>query len=189
LNDLNFENNLESTRSSRLALAVHRTLYYRWSMLYTLVSEKAAVMKQGNPAAGVGYVDKTRERFAGNMTAILGWCKSQNVRCVVVREIAHAPPQVFLRDSLTLQQAQDSLSNGTRDAFGAPYAAPLTLYRYAELAASLKAMCAAHGVPFLDVRPAIFEALQQGKKLMLDYGHLTPVGNDILAREIAKQIE
>jgi lysophospholipase L1-like esterase len=189
LNDLNFENSLEETKPSALALAIHRTLYYRWSMLYTLVSEKAAVMSQGNPAAGVGYVDKSKEHFTENMTAILGWCKAQKVRCVIVREMVNAVPSIFVRDSVSLKEAQDSLSNGTRDKHGAEYAAPLTVYRYAELAKALKALTAAHGVPFLDVRPAMSEALNEGKKLMFDYGHLTPLGNDILAREVAKQIQ
>jgi lysophospholipase L1-like esterase len=188
LNDLNFENSLEETKPSALALAIHRTLYYRWSMLYTLVSEKVSVMMQGNPAAGIGYVDKSKERYADNMTAILDWCTSQHVRCVVVREMVNATPALFLRDSLSLKEAQDSLSGGSRDAWGAPYAPPLTLYRYVELAKSLKALCAARGVPFLDVRPAAFEALRQGRQLMIDYGHLTPAGNDLLAREIAAHL-
>ena len=188
LNDLNFETGLEQKKTSELALAIHRTLYYRWSMLYTLVSEKAAVMTQGNPAAGIGYVDKSLEHFTQNMTAVLNWCKAQKVQCVIVREMVHSVPSLFLRDSVTVKEAQDSLSGGTRDKSGSTYAAPLTLHRYSELAKTLKSLSASYGVPFLDVRPAMFEALEEGKKLMFDYGHLTPVGNDILAREIAKHI-
>jgi lysophospholipase L1-like esterase len=189
LNDVNFENNLEKKSTSALALAVHQRLYYRWSMLYTLVSEKASVMMQGNPAVGIGYVDKTSEHFASNMGAIMRWCKSRNVRCVAVREMVHAAPALYLRDSLTLKEAQDSVSTTPRDASGAAYAPPLTLYRYVQLAASFKALSAANGVPFLDLRPAMFEAIKQGKKLMYDYGHLTAAANDILGREIARHIE
>lgn len=189
LNDLNFENSLETTKTRSLAVKLNGLLYYRWSMLYTLVVEKVSVMMQGNPVPLIGQTDRSKEHFESNMTSLVRWCKSQSVKCVVVREMVNSAPAVFLSDSLTLREAQDSFSSVSRDPSAAEYAQPLTLYRFVELMKSFKALCVTYGVPFIDVRPAMREALQKGEKLMYDYGHLTPMGNDILGREIAAHLD
>lgn len=188
VNDLNFERNQEKVKGRSLAVAVHGFLYYRWSMLYTLLVEKASVMTQGNPVPMVDQVDRSKEHFVDNMTAVLQWCQSHGVKCVVVRQMVHSVPSVLLKDSLSLQEAQDSLRNGTIDAMGGRYAPALTLSRHVELMNLFKTLCAAHGVPFLDVRPAMAEALEKGDKLMYDYVHLTAAANDIIAREIARRL-
>ena len=186
VNDLNFERNQEAAPGGQVAAAINRALYYRWSLLYTLLVEKMSAMRQGNPVPMMGQVDRSKEHFIENMSTVIRWCETHGVKVVVARQVLYAPPTLFLRDAASQREAQESLANSPHDPFGASYAPAPTLLRHVAIMRLLKELSAAHRIDYIDARPAMLEGLNRGEKLMYDYVHLSAAANDILAREIAR---
>ena len=102
--------------------------------------------------------------------------------------MVYAPPSVFGRDELSRQALQRALGPSSRDRAGVRYAYWNTIKRLNAMMAQLRRVCVREGVPMWDARGAFRDALASGQSLFYDEVHLTPAGNDLLARFVAQRL-
>lgn len=178
VNDLNIYRNSEGIEAGKAISSIHNFLYYRASMLYTLIVEKVSVIKGKSPVPMFLYANRGVEEYAVNTEKIIRLCKDKNVMLVFVRQMVNAPPDLFMSDEISLEQAKKY--SGTENQNN-KYLNYLQTYNSAKQAQALRELCLKYQIPLLDFRKDFFESLHSGKELFQDSIHLNAQGYLLLA--------
>jgi lysophospholipase L1-like esterase len=173
---------------------IHASLYYRWSMLYTLLFEKTSLWlhRTATPLHLQAVLSQDTEKrvafFADMMEQLAQTAHGGGVKLVVVRQMLWTYPELLAQQELSIdriktlmQSVQGRVEQGLAD----PYFEFYPHYLYME---ALAEVAAAHQLQMVDPRAAFAEALSRGERLFYDRVHLTPLGNDVLARVIAQHL-
>ena len=187
VNDLNVERNYEAKPSKRWLYVFHAMLKDHWSMFYTLLFDALYVRAKQSALPKYVYRKGAIEEYTRHLEEIISLGQAQGVRLLVVRQLIYAPPELWMDEAATMDQLEAQLNQTPKDRFGVLYADYSDLYRMNQLMTAAHEVCQRHGVPMLDLRSQFAQALQGPDQLFLDYVHLTPTGNDLLARLITQQ--
>ena len=187
VNDLNVQRNYDAKPAQQGLYAVHTMLKDRWSMLYTLLFETLYVRAKQSALPKYVYRRGAVEEYTRHLEELIGLAQAHGVRLLVVRQLIHAPPELRMDETATMDELEARLKQSSHDRFQVRYADYVELYRMNQLMASARETCRRHGIQMLDVRPEFAQALRGPDQLFLDYVHLTPAGNDLLARLVAQQ--
>lgn len=186
VNDLN--RNLEERKMSAFLKKMHYALYYKWSMLYTYLSEKMGMIFQKYPNPLSFYINRAQERYTENTKKIIQICRQHKIKLIFVRQMVYAPLDIFLKDDPTLAEIQTALEKTPLDSHGKNYAVSRNIYSHNELMLILKRICRENKIDVIDVKPQFYAELMKKEAIFNDDIHLTPKGNDILGRLIADNI-
>lgn len=188
INDLEIHRNYSIKNADNLIGAIHKLLYYRLSMFYTLFVEKVSVIVHKSPIPISVYSDKSLENYAENISKIIKICKENYIDLIFVRQMVYSKPSLLLSDNLSLEDIRKIQKTTLKDEDGIDYMDYLRIYKMNQLMQLLKRICDTSEVKMLDFRKEFYEASKGKERLFFDYVHLTPKANDLLAEEISRKI-
>lgn len=188
INDLNIYRTRQEKKVSKIIRKIHEVLYFRYSMLYTLLIEKISVLCKGSPMPMNIYDNESKEFFMDNTEKIIKFCKENNIAILFVRQMAHAASGLFLDNNFTLGEYEKISKQNQKDKNGVEYIDYLSAFRLKEIMESLKYLCQKYNVKMFDFRREFYESIVNNNKIFFDYVHLTPAANDLLAKLVAGKI-
>jgi lysophospholipase L1-like esterase len=186
VNNLNVERNYESKPTTTTWFYdLHAMLKDRWSMFYTLAFDTLYVRAKRSALPKYVYRRGAVEEYVRHLSELISLAQTHGVRVLVVRQLLYAPPDLWMNDTATMDELEAQLNRTPNDRFDVRYADYADLYRMNQLVEAARELYRQRGIPMLDLRPEFARALQGPDQLFFDYVHLTPTGNDLLARLIA----
>ena len=185
-NDATLKKGFGNSWIDKIIGPIHRALYFRWSMLYTMIIEKTAMIASKSPnPMNLFNKDSAKDRFLQNIESIIAICKENGIRPIFVRQMINTNNKaLFFSDDFTFEEIEKLQKKSQDYSYYREYAGFATIFEYNNFMKALKEICSKYGIPFIDVRKEYYENVANKKKLFIDFVHLTPQGNDILARLI-----
>jgi lysophospholipase L1-like esterase len=188
INDLNIYRSSRTKKINNFVRKIHDTLYYRYSMFYTLLVERMSVAIKNSPVPMSIYDNISGSFFTGNTEKVIWFCRENNIGLIFVRQIAYTPASLFLEDGLPLAEYKKLFRNNRRDKNGVEYCDYLNAFRLNEIMKSLERLCRDNNVAMLDFRKEFYRLIQGGNELFFDYAHLSPRANDLLAMLVSQKL-
>lgn len=178
----------ESTPIITNLTKIHNFLYYRWSMLYTLLSEKLCLILDNSPfPRTVNSINQTKaiDGYINDIENIINIGKNNKIRLIFVRQMLNNQKDLFADDILPLEMSREALRWRRIE----HYADSALFYYQNEMMKRLKELCKKYNIEFIDPRGEFYdEIVDNNVDLFIDFVHLTPKGNDLLGRLISEKL-
>lgn len=188
VNELEIHRNYEKKNTGFIIDAIHKLLYYRLSMFYTLLVEKISVIVQKSPIPMNIYNNKSEENYKQNINKIIEICKKNNIGLIFVRQMVYSKTSLLMSDDLSLEDIKKIQKTTLKDEDGVDYMDYVRIFKLNQLMKSLNGLCKKYNLEMLDFRKQFYVAALSNERLFFDYVHLTPNANDLLARLISQSI-
>ncbi|MFH1202739.1 MAG: GDSL-type esterase/lipase family protein [Candidatus Omnitrophota bacterium] len=190
-NDTKMYSHMQENKISSIFKAIHKILYYRTSMLYTLAIEKYSVLKDNSPIPMLFYDDNYLKEFKENILSIVDLCKKSNVPLIFVCQILDYPDKRLYNKNISLQEIREIIKKAPpRQVYEEKMTYPnyANIYKHNRLMSILAGMCQVYGIPYLDLSTEFMNVFDKNTKLFYDFVHFTPLGNDFLAKAIEEKL-
>jgi lysophospholipase L1-like esterase len=172
---------------NRFVYQIHASLYYRF-MPYTLMVEKLSTIIQRSANAANVYIFKPRSDYAQNIEGVIKTCQENNVGLIFIRQLLYYRGGDFILDNSTPQELK-SFRGPRQKNYIKNFPAGSRHYRHNQQVAVLQDLCRKYNVEMLDFRKDFLENMHgRPEDFFIDYVHLKPEANDLLARLISQRI-